>query len=453
MLTQKSRGRIGIFGLGSTGISLYMYFKDQIVINLYCDDDLTLQKNIFAERFGKSNLVPISDARWKSLGIIYVSPGVSPDHLIFSIAYENKIEISSDIDLFYENNINSKFICITGTNGKSSTTSISSQILCKHNKDLEIGGNIGIPVMSLPFKKAIYLLEISSFQIDLIKSLRPYISLCLNIAPDHLDRYCDMDQYILSKKKILDLSQIIVIGINNKYSENLYYLLTKNMKNHKKRIITFSWNAIYPFASDILVTSKNELVDNYFDYKIYSIPRLKGFFHYMNIAACYIISRLNGIFAKDFMDNLIQVNFLKHRLEYLGSKFGISFYNDSKATNSDSVKFALSSFRNIFWILGGLIKEHDFSCLDQYLSNVKKAYLIGENVDVLSEYLIKNRISYIVCYSLECAVERSIADASLESAEEINIILSPACASYDQFKNFQERGNMFTQYVTAFLNS
>ena len=238
MLLFKKKKYIGIFGLGKTGISAYEELKSKCEVIVY--DDLKANRDIFAELFGQGLIVPLSDPRWKNLDKIILSPGIPLTHEVARMASYFDIPIISDIDLLFEKSKNLNFIAVTGTNGKSTTTALISHILNGSSLDYEVAGNIGIPALKAKSSKNGYILELSSFQLDLVQTFKAKIAVLLNITPDHLDRHQNMDNYITAKSKIfdrMDEDSYAVINIDNDYC---FRIFTKLQQEQRIKLIPFS---------------------------------------------------------------------------------------------------------------------------------------------------------------------------------------------------------------------
>lgn len=432
--------KIGIFGLSVTGISVYKALVD-IDVKLICFDDSKTNIDQFIKSYDREIITDICNEEWQNLDKIVVSPGISHNHKIFTIARKYDIPISSDIELLYEENPNAKYIVITGTNGKSTTAALTHHILTANGIDYKIGGNIGMPVLSLE-KSNGYILELSSFQIELLKNFSPKIALILNITPDHLDRYQNFMEYQDAKFKILEGAAIIMLGMDNEITRKKYeHLISIEHRN----ILSFSCNE----KSDIRCCD-DYLYDNYFDNEKYQIPKhkyLKGVHNQENIAASIAICRMIGVRTKDIINTISSFKGLQHRMQYVKTIKNIHFYNDSKATNSAATIHALHSFNNIFWLAGGIYKEENLSMFNEKnLVNVKKAYFFGQSKDLFIKYFDR-KIDYQECDTLEEAFYKAYQDAGDNNDKMCNILMSPACASYDQFKNFTHRGDEFIKLI------
>lgn len=421
--------KIGIFGLGISGISSLDYLKDKAK-KIICWDDSDANRAKIDERC----LAPISDPAWQELDMIIMSPGVPESHDIYSLATKHNILISSDIEIFLQANLGAKIIVVTGTNGKSTTTALIGHILRKNNLDYHIGGNIGLPVLSLPQGAKGYVLELSSFQLNLLKSIDPTIAILLNITPDHLDRHKTFEEYCRIKEIAVSGDGLKIIGTDSKASKDIYEKLRKN--GEKKLIPIDSKNGIN--------CTENSLIDNFFDFKNHPLPTLKqlsGRHNQENIAASFAACRALGLGAESIIAQIENFHGLPHRMQFIGTHKNVSFYNDSKATNVNSAISSISSLENIFWLAGGIFKEENLLPLEKYLKNIKKAYIFGKNKLLFEEYL-KGKIEYQLCENMNEAFKAAAHDAALKQ-QEANILLAPACASFDQFKNFEDRGNQF----------
>ena len=425
--------KIGIFGLGVTGLSIYLDIAHR-TNDIICWDDSEKNRDSFKNQ---KILFDLQNKKWKSLDVLFISPGIPNTHLVFLLAKENNILISSDIELFLHNNPNSKIIAITGTNGKSTTTALIGHILNNCGYDFPIGGNIGLPVLSLPKNKAGYVLELSSFQLDLISFFNPEISVLLNITPDHLDRYASFEEYCKAKIKAIRGDGIKIIGIDTEICKEMYDIL---LCNGEKNIIAISSN-----QKINTISCSNELInDNFYDASSYKIPELHnliGEHNQYNIAFSYAVCRSLGLKSNDIIDQLASFEGLKHRMQNLGSKNNITYYNDSKATNASAAAGSLSSMQNIYWLAGGIFKEKNLTPLKKSLSNVKKAYLFGESSLLFSKYL-KDKVDVEIFDTMQEAFFKANIDAK-SLKDTAYVILAPACASFDQFTSFEERGNKF----------
>jgi len=441
MSKSKKNGKIGIFGLGLTGTSTFEFLK-KTAKEIICWDDSVENRNKFTQEF----LIPIADPKWQTLDMIVISPGIAKSHPIFLLANKYNILISSDIQIFLEENRGTNVIIVTGTNGKSTTTALIGHIIKSFGLDYHIGGNIGLPVLALPQNAKGYVIELSSFQLDLLPTIEPTIAILLNITPDHLNRHGTYAEYCRVKAKALDGDGIKIIGVDTKESRELY----EKLKNSaEKKLIPISTISI----KDGISCNYSTLEDNFYDFTSYNLPELKsliGNHNHENIAASFAACRAIGLSAKEIITHLQSFKGLAHRMQFIGKLGKISFYNDSKATNTSSAVSSLSTLSNIFWLAGGVFKEENLLLIEKTLKNIKKSYLFGKSKLLFAEYL-EGKTEYLICNNMESALEAAINDARQEELEA-NILLAPACASYDQFKSFEDRGNQFINLCYARLS-
>ncbi len=433
---------IGIFGLGATGTSVYKILSN-VSRSILCYDDSEDIISNFKTKFPLANVINITDPRWREVDFFVVSPGISHFHDIFTLAKKYNIKIKSDIELFIEENENAEFILVTGTNGKTTVVSLVGHILNRAELDYHIGGNIGKPVMDLPYNRQGYVLELSSFQIELLNHIEAKISIITNITPDHLDRYKNLEEYISAKEKLLSSEGLKIIGVNSKISTNIY---DKYRLIFGSKIIPISTNNDFKNA---IICKDEYLDDNYFDQKKYIVkntPALQGEHNRENIAISYAITRALGVNGDFIIDSLPSFKGLEHRMRYVGSWNQIDFYNDSKATNSAAAAKAIANFDDIFWFAGGKLKEKNLEVIQPVLKNIRKAYLFGESKKLLADFLRHNKVQYELCEDLQTAFKNALNDSAYYETK-LTFLLSPACASYDQFNNFTERGDLFCNLV------
>jgi len=375
--------------------------------------------------------------------LVIVSPGISSDSDIIKKIKSRKIEIISEIELAYWFSYKHKIIAVTGSNGKSTTTYLLYQILSKAGYNVYYGGNIGIPYSKIVKNgdtfndDTIIVLEISSFQLEYIKHFKPFICIVMNITPDHIDRHKTFNNYIRAK-----------LNIYKNQDKNDYYIyndddpILKERLPSKPNIIPFSIhkNTGSPiiFENDTFITIDKVKIAERKDF------RLPGEHNTYNLLASLNAYMVISNSRKHLKKIIMALTGLKHRMEYVDSIKGVKFYNDSKATNIDSVKYAIRGLdKPIILILGGKDKGANFEELKPIIKGkVKKIIAIGE---------CKSKITNIFKEYIPCKEAISMFDAVIGgflSADKGNIVLlSPACASFDMYKNFEERGNDFINCV------
>ena len=422
---------IGIVGFGQTGQSI-VRFLENLGANIFLFDDKIIDNPYYQNS---------KNFNWKKLDFLIVSPGI---HLWWDIhpavqkAREFFIPIMSDLDIFRQQ-VDGKIIAITGTNGKSTTTALIHHIFQKKYRT-EIGGNFGKPVLDLSKNADFYVLELSSYQLESCNLLGFDTTILLNVTPDHLTRHGGMEGYVAAKQKIFanpKKNSAAIVGIDDKFCRYILDLV------HYPKVIKISGKEV---PENGIGWHENRLIDNRENkFKVIgsNVPKLDGNHNRQNIAAAYAACITNGIDEKIFAERLATFSGLEHRQEFVKSISGVQYINDSKATNADSVQQALMRFKNIIWILGGRPKEDEIESLSPYFSKIKFAFLIGEAAEKWHEFLNKNHVKNEVVFNLKNAVKKSFKIAQ----EKDVVLLSPACASFDQFKSFEDRGNQFKKFV------
>ena len=374
----------------------------------------------------------------KDCACLVLAPGVPlhfPEpHPVVIAAREADVEILCDIEILHRvnhsRNIPRKTIGITGTNGKSTTTALIHHILNECNFENEMGGNIGVPAMSMdmPDRGGVLVLEMSSYQIDLCPKFTPEIAVLLNITPDHLDRHGSMEGYVAAKARMFEGGGHAIISAEDMHS----WQINEQVKDAAQR--------------EIIPLKVGDDCGETFN-----APALKGKHNIQNIKAAWFVCKLLGIEKEAFLKALQSFPGLNHR-QYHVRKIGkVTFINDSKATNAEAAAKALGAYDNIYWIVGGQAKDGGLKGLEPYKERIKHAFLIGQSQVEFEDWMRENEIAYSLSGTLEAAVK----DANALSAEdqvrggeaEAVVLLSPACASWDQFKNFEDRGNQFSDLV------
>jgi len=400
-----------VYGLGLSGLSVIRYFKKNKFKNFKVWDDK--KKRLF-KNYRPKNL----DKSLSQVDYIILSPGVS---LIKNKRLNKfKKKIITDIDLFFLINDKSKSIVVTGTNGKSTTCKLLAHLFKKKKINYSLGGNIGTPILDLKNLKNSYtIIEASSFQLSHSKFLCPDYAFFLNITNDHLDWHGNMSNYLNSKLKIFRLQNKNQIAIINTKLKNIF--LKKN------------------FLSKLII-SKNQ------DYKKIKFKIKNNYLtsglNDENMSFVYTFAKLLKIKESFFVKAMNSFKGLPHRFEIFLKKNNVTFINDSKATSFIATKFALSSLENIFWILGGLPKQSDKMKFFKNKKNIIKCYLIGKNINYFKKQ-IQGKFFFSITKNLKKSIIQILKDSRFYRDRNISILLSPAAASYDQFSNFEKRGEEF----------
>jgi len=445
-----------VFGLGKSGFAaIESMVAGGATVYAADDKDTAIAK---AGSLGAITL-PLNEIPWPDITSLILSPGVPlthPEpHAVVKLAKEHKVEIIGDIELLYRHCPNATYIGITGTNGKSTTTALTYHILKSAGMNVQVGGNLGMPVLGLEPASmgAFYVLELSSYQLDLVNSLRVNIAMLINITPDHIDRHGTMLGYINAKMNIFARQtnqDKAIVGIDDQFVAGIFEFLDKI--EHKK---------VIP------VTTKSQIADGYFsvessvfetlntarikEYDIHTVSALRGEHNLQN--ACFAVAAATacGVSYDKIFHALLTFPGLAHRMERVAVFEGLEFINDSKATNADAAAKALGSFSNIFWIAGGKAKEGGIEALEKYFPKIIKAYLIGAAENEFANTL-EGKTPYEKCGNLQRAFEKAAEDAMFSGMKNAVVLLSPACASFDQWPNFEARGDAFREMSVAFVS-
>ena len=446
---------IGILGLGVTGRSAINFFSNYSKKIIGWDDLKTTRSDIEEDNIEILDLNILKNL--KLIDLLFISPGIKPNHKIIKLAKINNITIVGDLDIFWQTEKKNKnrFIFITGSNGKSTVTSLIHHLLISAKKNSIIGGNIGLPVLSLnPTNKPnIYVIEASSFQLDSIKKIKPDISVLTNISPDHIDWHGNYKNYINAKENLFlnqDESDIAIINIDSEECFKLYKRI--NSRLIKPKIIKISLkkklrNTIYVDKGKVYDNINNE---NVFIGRIRDLSSLLGKHNIENIVIAIAAAIYVGVTHREIKKFLPTFKGLSHRLELIYKDSNLEFINDSKSTNLVSCKVALNCFKNIIWIAGGIRKKDELSYLDDSISSIKAAYFIGESAGEFVSYF-RNSFYCKNTVNIKYALIEAI-NYSKKLKGHSTILFSPACASYDQFKNYEERGKIFVEEVNKYKN-
>ena len=443
---------IKIIGLGKTGIATARFFQSHNFLVSVWDDSIEKREAASAEGFIIDECLNLNAAR----DIIIWSPGIahygSSAHPIALRAKKANVRLISDLDVLCQALPEQDIIAITGTNGKSTTTAMIADTL-KNFMDVQMGGNIGAPVLSLePLSTdGVYVLECSSYQLELTPHLKPKIAILLNITADHLDRHGGMGGYIAAKEKIFTNARkgtekpIAIIGQDTKPCEEIT----------KKLAATNEWNIIpvstkTKISKGIWVNEAGNLYDNgEFIIDLNTHEFLKGEHNFENMAACYAALKYGyNIEWHKILEAIFKFKGLPHRQFLVAEKVNVKFINDSKATNADASEKALKSYKNIYWIAGGRAKEGGLSGLEIYKNNITHTALIGESSSSFSKFLSAHNMLHRDCETLQNAVHY-LWDLARKDPKESVILLSPAAASWDQFNSFEHRGDEFVNIVNT----
>ena len=400
-----------VYGLGLSGRSVIKFFKKNKIndFKIWDDDQKKILKN-----YRPKNLIKTLN----KVDYIVLSPGIS----LVKNKYLNKHKkkIITDIDLFYLSKKKTRSIVVTGTNGKSTTCKLLSHLLKKNKFKVLLGGNIGTPILNLKSSKNSYvIIEASSFQLSHSKFICPDYAFFLNLTNDHLDWHGNKKNYLNSKLKIFQYQ-----------NKNNFAIVNKNLKKHfyKKEFLS---KLVFP-KNDEYKKIKNKIENDY----------LKLNINNENMSFVYTFSKLLKIKEKSFINSMKSFEGLPHRFEIFLKKNNVTFINDSKATSFIAAQVALSSFQKIYWILGGIPKKDDKIRLSKIRKNITKCYLIGKNINFFKNQ-IKGKLVFSVTKNLQNSIRQIMKDIKLQKNVKRHVLLSPAAASFDQYSNFEKRGEEF----------
>ncbi|MGI9371630.1 MAG: UDP-N-acetylmuramoyl-L-alanine--D-glutamate ligase [Hyphomicrobiales bacterium] len=441
--------RIAVFGLGKSGLStVHALVQAGADVAPWDDSEASRETATRAD----VHLVDLNTADWSQFDALILAPGVPlthPEpHWTVVEAHKANIPIIGDTEVFAQtitaSGLSTKLVGITGTNGKSTTTALIGHMFASAGRDTQTGGNIGLAVLDMapPENGRHYVVEFSSYQIDLTPSLKPDVGILLNLTPDHLDRHGDMKNYAEVKARMFalqDEADEAFIGVDDEYCREIAADVSSarvarvSVEGHDAEI-----SVTDGMLSDARDGSTLDLT---------GFDTLRGRHNWQNAAMAWGAGRSLGLTADEIAAAFTSFPGLAHRMEIVARRGNVLFVNDSKATNVDAAERALDTFDKIFWIAGGLAKTGGLELLRPYFGNICHAFLIGDSAADFANSL-GDDVPHSNCETIEQAV-CDAADAAANFDGECVVLLSPACASFDQFRNFELRGNAFKKCVAA----
>jgi len=447
---------VAVFGLARTGLAAARALVAGGAEVALWDEKPASRAAAEAEGF---KLVDLAKADWSQFAALMLSPGVPlthpAPHWTVERAREAGVEIVGDMELFARavnaapEHKRPKIVAITGTNGKSTTTALIGHVCAQAGRDVRIGGNIGIGVLDLPDMHggAVYVLEMSSYQLDLTSSLHADVTVILNLSPDHLERHGTMEGYVTAKRRILanqGKGDTAVIGVDDQWGQQI---CTEITAANRRTIVPISASkamgrGIYVLQG-LLYDATGERAQEVAD--LNRARSLPGRHNWQNAAAAYAAAKGLGIPADEAAEHLLTFPGLAHRMETVATLGRVRFVNDSKATNADAARQALSSYPKSYWIAGGQPKTGGIEALADLFPRVAKAYLVGEAASAFAQTL-KGHAPAVESGTIDAAVAQAYADAAATGQDAI-VLLSPAAASFDQFTDFEARGEAFRAAV------
>jgi UDP-N-acetylmuramoylalanine--D-glutamate ligase len=400
----------------------------------------------------------LSQADFSAFTALVLSPGIPlthpRPHWSVDRAHAAGIEVIGDTEIFIREiaGTGSRLVAITGTNGKSTTTALTGHVLRSAGLDAHVGGNIGTAVFQLPPPESgrVYVLELSSYQIDLTPGLKPDAAILMNLTPDHLDRHGDMAGYAAVKAKIFarqSTGDVAICSVDDDWSAAIAAALP-SAATHRPFSVLRRLDDGISAPDGVLQDCRKGEAQVQLDLR--DLNALRGRHNWQNACAAYGAGRAMGVSADAIAEGFRSFPGLAHRMEEVARLGNVIFVNDSKATNADAAEKALLSFDTIYWIAGGLMKAGGIEPLRPLFGRIVRAYLIGRDAPALAETL-EDITPYRICGTIEQATEAAARDARDEQRDGAVVLLSPACASFDQFPNFEVRGDAFRKAVKDLL--
>jgi UDP-N-acetylmuramoylalanine--D-glutamate ligase len=447
---------VAVFGLGGSGLASCHALKEGGAEVIAGDDNADNIARAAQAGFITADLRSVS---WNNFAALILTPGAPlthpAPHWSVLLAREAGVEVIGDIELFCRerrrHSPDAPFVAITGTNGKSTTTALIAHLMKVAGYDSQMGGNIGTAILSLqpPRKGRVHVIEMSSYQIDLTPSLDPTVGILINVSEDHIDRHGTLDNYAAVKERLVAGVQkqgTAIVGVDDIWCRNIADRLDRS----GKRVVRISVRN--PLADGVYVEhetivqaaggARSEIA------RIGGIGSLRGLHNAQNAACASATALALGVSRDVLQSGLRSFPGLAHRMEQVGKLGNVLFVNDSKGTNADAAAHALSSFADIFWIAGGKPKAGGITGLADYFPRIRKAYLIGEAAQEFAGTL-GDRVPHEISGTLDVAVASAARDAEASGLHDPVVLLSPACASFDQYRNFEIRGAKFRDLVNA----
>ena len=444
---------VAVLGLGRTGFAAALALLAGGARVAAWDDGAATRSKAAAAGIP---LVRPSSRDWKMASPLILSPGIPHSHPqphpAVAAARQRGVPVIGDVELFAQAVAGTPTVGITGTNGKSTTTALIGHIFSQAGREVGIGGNLGRAVLDLDPLGAggTYVIELSSFQLELIVSAAYDVAILINISPDHLDRHGDMAGYIAAKARIFANQtprMAAVVGVDDVPSRRLHRDLARQ---GGRRLIPIS--ARRAVAGGVYV--RDGMLHDDLNGKARPVldlgeaPALPGVHNHQNAAAAYAATRASGLRPEVIARGIRSYPGLPHRQEQVAVIDGVRYVNDSKATNPDAALRALACYRDIYWIAGGRAKDAALRLSPGLVRRVRKVFLIGEAAAAFAQAL-DGVVPVVRSGTLDAALAAARVAAHTDGRPSPVVLLSPACASYDQFRNFEHRGDTFRELVVA----
>ncbi len=465
---------VAVLGLGRSGLATVRALRAGGAVPVCWDDNESARSVAEKEGFAVASLHEGEVWQKHDFAALVLSPGIAhlypTPHPVVGQAWAHGVPVDNDVGLFFaeiDDLTNAmvedgrffeagppEIVCITGSNGKSTTTALVAHILEQAGRRVQMGGNIGRGVLDLDMPEAgdVIVLELSSYQIELARYLSPSVAVFLNFSPDHYDRHGGRGGYFAAKRRLFDVGMPgrSIIGVDEEEGRFLAGSVGGGVTviSAQRALETWPERAVYVCAEGIC-----ETVGGTPTHKVAQpvAPALPGVHNQQNLCAAYAVCRELELSPDVIMAGAASFPGLPHRMEAVAQLGEIRFVNDSKATNVDAAARALSTFDNIYWIAGGQAKEGGLDGLLPHMGNVRQAYLIGESAPLFAR-LLEGRCALVQSGTLERAVAQALADARQGGGPAV-VLLAPACASFDQFRSFEARGAQFRALVQALVEA
>jgi UDP-N-acetylmuramoylalanine--D-glutamate ligase len=448
--------QVAVFGLGGSGLASVAALLAGGADVVAFDDDAQSVAKAHAAGVATADLHGVD---WSKIAALVLAPGVPlthpAPHWSVQLAEKAGVAVIGDIELFCRERRGvapkAPFVAITGTNGKSTTTALVAHLAASAGMDVQLGGNIGTAILSLapPQAGRVHVIECSSYQIDLAPSLDPSIGVLINLSEDHLDRHGTMEHYAAVKERLVagvPNDGVAIVGIDDKWCR----AIADRLEQTGKRVVRISVrralaDGLYVENARIMRAAEGKSAAVA---EIGGIGSLRGLHNAQNAAFAAAAALALGVAPAAIQTGLRSFPGLAHRMEEVGRRGAVLFVNDSKATNADSAAQALACFDDIFWIAGGKPKTGGIESLRKFFPRIRKAYLIGEAAKEFAATL-GNSVPHDIAATLDKAVAAAARDAASSAASDPVVLLSPAGASFDQYRNFEARGDAFRALTRA----
>jgi UDP-N-acetylmuramoylalanine--D-glutamate ligase len=401
-------------------------------------------------------LTDLNTAELTGIDALLLSPGIPhtfpTPNAVAARAKAAGIPIVGDIELLYGAQPKVAYIGITGTNGKSTTTALIGHILSLTGRPVQVGGNLGTPVLTFePLGEGgVYVLEMSSYQLELVPLVAFNVAVLLNVTPDHLARHGGMDGYIAAKRHIFQhpkRSHTAIIGVDDEHCRKVYGELEAALESAVVPVSAEQeTKGVYVLDGKLYDGGADPVID------LNTIPSLPGRHNWQNAAAAFAATHAAGVPVETILEGLRTFPGLAHRQQLVADRDGIRFVNDSKATNADAASKALVCYDAIYWIIGGQAKEGGLDGLEPFMPRIRHAFVIGQASEQFATWLDAHGVPYTLCGEMKTAVPAATDLARAEGLRGATVLLSPACASWDQFRSFEHRGEVFATLVHASID-